>query len=153
MIAPTQRAVALRTPSQRWFGRRSGVVAWVILAFALVHPAHGLGLPICMWRAAADVPCPGCGMARSLSCTLRGDITQACAYHPFGPIFAGLFVVMGVVGYLPESARGRFMACLDRHGRWTTAAYVTLIGAFLVFGAVRALVAFGHNLAGGAPCG
>ena len=54
--------------TRRWVGPIPTLVAWVVLVVALVHPPHGLGVEVCWTRAATDVPCPGCGLTRSVSC-------------------------------------------------------------------------------------
>jgi hypothetical protein len=52
-----------------------------------------LGCPI---RKLVGIPCPSCGMTRSLISLVRGDWLAALQYHAFGPfLFAGL-ILLGI---------------------------------------------------------
>lgn len=69
-----------------------------ILAFMAAVPPPDrsgrslLGLPgLCPSRWVTGIPCPGCGMTRSLVCCAHWDFARAAAMHPLGPVvFAGL---------------------------------------------------------------
>ncbi len=68
---------------------KSGLFASVVLAGTLLlslNPnSHG---PACLIRATTGVPCPGCGMTRSLSAIWRGDLLSSFRFHPLGiPLF------------------------------------------------------------------
>ena len=51
------------------------------LATSLFHTAG----PVCLSRIIFHVPCPGCGLTRSLQSVWQGDINLAFRYHPLGP--------------------------------------------------------------------
>jgi len=138
---PTCQAEATvpRTTSARLLGRTSTFVAWAALAIALVHPPHGLGVRICWTAGVADVPCPGCGLTRSVSCAVRGMFAEAWAYHPFGPVFAALFIGIAAVSLLPLGGRRRVAAVMDRFSGWTAFAYAAFVASFLTYGVVRAV--------------
>lgn len=119
--------------------RTSVFVAWAALLGAFIHPAHGLGVDICYVKIVSHVPCPGCGLSRSLSCLVRGMVTDAWSYHPFGIVFLVLFAFIAVSSVMPSS-RGRGGAVLSRApARWRDRAYATFVAGFLTFGLLRAL--------------
>ncbi len=66
------------------------------LFFLLPPPAGGgesiAGLPsLCLFYNLTGLPCPGCGITRSLTCCAHGLFGQAFRFHPMGPlVFAGL---------------------------------------------------------------
>lgn len=79
---------------------------WVILAvtFAilfstllLVPAAPGgslriAGNPIpevCLWKQASGLPCPGCGLSRSLVAAVHGDWATSLIYHRMGLVVLG----------------------------------------------------------------
>jgi hypothetical protein len=126
------------TRSRRLRGRHL-LLAWVGLALAVAHPSHGLGIRLCPFRAATGMPCPGCGLTRSLSCTLHGELAAAWDHHPFGPILAALLVAVGVLGLLPGAARTRLTDVLVQRPRLAHGLYTTFVGAFVLFGAARLL--------------
>ena len=123
---------------RRLLGPTATWVSALVLALAIVHPPHGLGVPVCWLHATTGIPCPGCGLSRSLSCTVRGDLATAWNYHPFGPALLPLLTAIVVARLLPRPARQRLAACCDRHERAFRAGYGVLIGLFIVFGVLRA---------------
>ncbi|MEO8028373.1 MAG: DUF2752 domain-containing protein, partial [Bryobacteraceae bacterium] len=47
-----------------------------------------LGAPFgtaCSFRTHFGIPCPGCGLTRSVVLTLQGDLSQAMGLNPMGP--------------------------------------------------------------------
>lgn len=69
---------------------------------------RGLRLPglVCPLRHWTGIPCPTCGLTRSLMAVVRGDWEQAVMQHLFGPV---LFIVLvfGVVQLAIELTSGR----------------------------------------------
>ncbi len=122
----------------RWLGVHRARLAWVAIAIAAVHPAHGLGFPICFSAYFTGVPCPGCGLTRSLSCAIRADFASSIAYHPFGiPILAASFAV-AAASLLPAHLRHRMADRLGATPRLLGAAYITFVASFLAYGILRA---------------
>lgn len=140
------RGLAANDPARcrtyrRCFGPGCVLLAWTALLLAAIHPPNGLGFSVCLLESTTGTPCPGCGLTRSVSCTLRGDLTTACQYHPFGPLFAILFAVIAITGVLPRAARTRLATAIARRERLANRLYCFLVGAFLAYGVARALVA------------
>ncbi|MBK8091839.1 MAG: DUF2752 domain-containing protein [Verrucomicrobiaceae bacterium] len=92
---------------QRWVCRvLLGVVLLVFIAFTL-----GWGLWPCPVARFLDLPCPGCGLTRSLTALMRGHLHEMLRLHPFAPfaVLMGGLVTLGAA--LP--ARGA-VALADR---------------------------------------
>jgi hypothetical protein len=82
---------------------------WVIGAIVL-----GLGFPVllllfqstehieeaqslCPFMLLTGLPCPGCGMTKSVMFLLLGDIHKSISYHLFGlPVFTGSLALIGL---------------------------------------------------------
>src|SRR5690348_8340698 len=103
-MPPRERATApardAGRPVLRW-GQRVGVAPFLLLAAALAPmPATGAtsvgGVPsLCLFHHLTGLPCPGCGMTRSVVCCAHGAWGQAVAFHPLGPlVFAGLVLAV-----------------------------------------------------------
>lgn len=96
-------------------------VAGVLLLAAHLSPLpqHGAigGLPaICPLKTLTALPCPGCGMTRSLVFAAHGDWTQAFQFHPLGPAaYAALWLAL-IVGVLLPRFKSRPLS-----PRWTYA--------------------------------
>ncbi len=94
--------MATEAPSRKggWlreWGRRLGAAPFLLLmAVALPPPTAGtlLGLPdLCGFRRLTALPCPGCGLTRSLVCACHLRLGESVTYHPLGPVLAlGLLV-------------------------------------------------------------
>ncbi len=125
----------------RWFSREgsrsqrlTALGPLLLLAFLyLVPPPQGsgkslVGLPsLCLFQNVSGLPCPGCGITRSLVCCAHGLFGQAIRFHPLGPpVFASL-VGMALTGLL-FAARPKFVVRLPQQQRWANgAAWVSLV--------------------------
>lgn len=71
---------------------------WLLLAVCLLVPPPGpdgkslLALPpLCILRWVTGIPCPGCGILRSVVCLGHWDWHRSVQFHPLGPVaFAGI---------------------------------------------------------------
>jgi hypothetical protein len=123
-----------------WLGRYCVAAAWMGLALAAFSPPHGSGLPWCWVYGATGLPCPGCGMTRSLSCALRGMWGESWTYHPFGLFVLPLFVLTAAQSLLPGPVRSRLKRLMQAHAPFFNGLYLTFVVAFVAFGATRALL-------------
>jgi hypothetical protein len=77
----------------------------LLLASVMPLPVQGgkslLGLPsLCVFRTLTGLPCPGCGITRSVVCCCHLRFADSIAFHPLGPIvFAWLLAA--AVSHLP----------------------------------------------------
>ncbi len=126
---------------RRWFGRGSLCVALAVWAVALLHPPHGMDVSICLSKAATHLPCPGCGLMRSVSCTARGMMTEAWQYNAFGPVWLAVFTVIASVRLLPAAGRRYVRRAVIRRAALARAIYIVLIATFLTHGTLRAIAA------------
>jgi hypothetical protein len=57
---------------------------------AIVHAVRGFIVPqfyiICPFLTITGLPCPFCGLTRSLLSLLQGELLKAFWYHPLGPV-------------------------------------------------------------------
>src|SRR5690349_13217720 len=83
------------TSGPGWAAGVAGLVIWldaVIAALVLradEERVYVLGHPIgwvCAWRSQLHLPCPTCGMTRSLVFSLHGEIGRAWHMAPAGPV-------------------------------------------------------------------
>lgn len=128
--------------TELWFGRNCVWVAWLALLFAVFWPAQGSGVGLCWWQSATGIPCPGCGMTRSLSCAVRGMFHESWHYHPLGLPILALSLFTAVQSLLSDSARARLLSRMRSQPRVFKAIYLAFVGAFVGFGAARALFHF-----------
>jgi Protein of unknown function (DUF2752) len=103
-------------------------------------PSNGIpGLSLCWFWSCTNLPCPGCGLTRSVSNLLHGQIHESINYSPFGLFLAPVLISLGCVGMAPRQWRDRFRDfAIRRSAVLTWLAVATLVG-LVVFGVIRAL--------------
>lgn len=122
------------------FGAWTSYVSLAALGLSFVLPLNGVGIPLCWFKRMTHLPCPGCGMTRSVTCISHGQLGLALHYHPFGPVLyaLGIASVLGWLGHrtglFPKEALLRFF---ERHGGVARVVYTLFIVAFIGFGLVR----------------
>jgi len=122
-----------------WLGKHCVLAAWLGLFLALISPPHGLGLPLCWFHSATGLPCPGCGLTRSLSCGIRGLFLESWQYHPLGLAILALFIFTAAQSVLPTVHRERLGRFIQSRALFFNALYLAFVMAFVCFGAARAI--------------
>jgi hypothetical protein len=125
-----------------WLGKRCVVVAWLGLLASVLSPPHGSGFLTCWFQGATGVPCPGCGLTRSLSCGIRGMFLESWHYHPMGLLILALFGFTALYSLLPEALQNRLTRSLEARTVLFKALYAAFVTAFITFGVARALLRF-----------
>ena len=81
---------------------------WATIGAVALHTGLTfLGLPgwICPIRENLGIPCPGCGLSRSVTALLHGDLKTSLDFHAFGPLFLLAFGILALVSILPLNQR------------------------------------------------
>jgi Protein of unknown function (DUF2752) len=72
------------------------------------------GPKVCPYRLLTGLPCPACGLTRSIGCAARLDLRSAHTAHPAGPTIAVLILALTAVRLArqvgPSRLLGRAMA-------------------------------------------
>jgi len=78
--------------------RATWLATAIVTGGALVPPAWAAaGPPLCPFRLLTGLPCPGCGLSRSLVSLLHGDLAAAVFFHPLGPVAAGVLLALAII--------------------------------------------------------
>ena len=91
-------------------------------------------------RGQFGIPCPGCGLTRSLSCAMRGMFYESWQFHPFGLAILGLFLLVALVSLSPEALRTRLAEAMERRAPFIRALFFVFVSAFCSYGLLRALL-------------
>lgn len=108
-------------------------VAWADTSrvFVFGHETHWG----CWFREHYGVPCPSCGMTRSVVMTLHGSLGQAFQMNAAGPLMIfGLLLFAGTMYFLmfrQQSHTGQAIQTLERRIRLATSAYGGIVIATL----------------------
>src|SRR5262245_33346827 len=101
-------------PEQRWWlssfliGKQPRLCLLIFLAVALMPPENGLGYELCFLKRLTNAPCPGCGVTRSGSNLLRGNVSRSIDFHPFGLILHPILLGLCAFSLLPGATRRVF---------------------------------------------
>jgi len=127
------------------FSPMGRVLAPVFLLASVFLPTDGLGVDVCLMHRLTGLPCPGCGLTRSITCITHGELSKAAAYHPFGLVIWIFLVTLTVYSLLPASARRAVAGAGVRNDASIRPAYRLFVTTFVGFGLLR----FGLEVAGG----
>jgi hypothetical protein len=111
----------------------------LMLIGSFVMAPHGLSVSLCWFYNVTGLPCPGCGLTRSLSCISHLYPGAALRYHPFGVVLYALLVALTVASFAGERRRAVARAWLERCSlaSRSRAIYHAFLFAFVAFGLVR----------------
>lgn len=108
-----------------------------VLVGSFLMPPEGLGFSLCAFKALTHLPCPACGLGRSLACLSHLSWGESIRLHPFGPLIYAMLLALGCASALGEERRQRVRAWLDRHRDGARLVYHGFIWAFVAFGVAR----------------
>lgn len=123
--------------------RPAALGAGMLMAGAALPPDWVMyGPQLCVFKIMSGVPCPGCGLTRSVVLLMHGDVSGSLFFHPLGVLFVLGAIVLAAVDLLAwwRSQRvGNIPLApswlLDRIAQ-TPAPWI-VVGALLVLWAIR----------------
>jgi len=122
----------------RWlFRREPWILAWGLILFGLVFPPHGFGPSLCGLYMTTGLPCPGCGMTRSVSCLFHGHWRASMEYHPMGWMVALAAAGIASMALWPGRWRRAAARWLQRRERFAHRLALFLILLWLAYGILR----------------
>ena len=102
-----------------------GAVAALAVLAGLAGSAFFQALPdLCLFHSVTGLPCPTCGLTRSIAAAARLDLAASWRFHPFGAFLLGALVLTPALPWLPEKVRA------DRRWRWAGALLVAVWCAY-----------------------
>ena len=115
------------------------LAAAAYLAFAAIQPRGGFGaLDVCLFHRATALPCPSCGLTRSLTDLWHLDPAGAWSWNPLGFVAFPILLASAALVFAPRHILDRLSSALGAHARavlWVCAGALAVV---FVFGAARA---------------
>lgn len=121
-------------PATNW-----AALFFLVLALFVLPPA-GMGLPLCGLRTSTGIPCPGCGLTRSVTCVYNGKFEAAWQLNPFGFGFAVAFMLLGPLAFLPSRWRALLIEKVRAIDVYVFLILMTFLFLFIVHGLWRAFM-------------
>ena len=131
-----------RTAFDFLFVRTPQVIATLFLVMGVLLPSDGAGVVLCMFKRVFSLPCPGCGLTRSVSSILHGDLLKSWGYHPLGFFFVGLMVLLAFNLILPGSVVSMVRRFFDKYYDPLEVGLIAFAAVFIGFGLTRLGVFF-----------
>ena len=111
---------------------QAAAIAVGLLAARIADPNRPLPFDVCAVKVLTGIPCPTCGLTRSLCHARRGEWAASLGYHP-----AGVLLAAALIGWMvwsaAEARRGCVVAGVARR---------RLSAALLTSGAALSLVSW-----------
>ena len=111
-------------------------LAAATLAVTLLFAPHGLPfVPFCWFHSMTGLPCPGCGLTRSVLAIGSGEFAAAWQFNPFGYLVYAVLLVLVVLPLLGRVAP-RLTTALES-SRFINAFIGFGVGGLVIYGLVR----------------
>ncbi|MBN1516160.1 DUF2752 domain-containing protein [Candidatus Sumerlaeota bacterium] len=120
--------------------RTAGVIAILGIVVALIMPDRGIGPSLCGMYRIYGVPCPGCGMTRSVSCFFHLHFHESFLYNPFGLLFSIGLLLVAIQTLFPRGVMMRIADWIQQRQDQLIYLYIGLVTIFLLFGVVRIIL-------------
>jgi hypothetical protein len=91
--------ILLAPDRRRSRATQAAAIAFGLLVARVVDPNRPLPFDVCAFKVLTGIPCPTCGLTRSLCHALRGDWSASLGYHP-----AGIALTVALIAWAMWSA-------------------------------------------------
>lgn len=117
------------------------VLAGIVAIAGFLLPPDGLGIELCAFKSFLDLPCFGCGLTRSVTCTAHGQLTDALIYNPFGLLVLAGALACLVIRFMPAPGlRQRIATLMLERDRSLNRLLLWILFGFLGFGVIRVVL-------------
>jgi hypothetical protein len=100
--------ILLAPDHRRSRATQAAAIALGLLAARVANPDRPLPFDVCALKILTGIPCPTCGLTRSLCHALRGEWAASLGYHP-----AGVLLAAALIGWMVWSAAEARRGCVS----------------------------------------
>ena len=125
------------SPFDILFNRIVQLIALGLLLLGFILPSDGMGVPLCTFKRWLRLPCPGCGLTRSVSSILHGDVLKSWNYHPLGIFFVGAALFLALNLALPRRRVVVIRRVFRKHHDPLEILFIAFATFFIGFGWLR----------------
>ena len=99
--------ILLAPDHRRSRATQAAAIALGLLAARVANPDRPLPFDVCALKILTGIPCPTCGLTRSLCHALRGEWAASLGYHP-----AGVLLAAALIGWMVWSSAEARLGCV-----------------------------------------
>lgn len=113
------------------------IISLLVIIISFILPPDGLGRNTCGLYILTKLPCPACGLTRSVTCISHMKFAKAFYYHPFGFIFYVIFLLLAIYNFMPEKMKNIIIAFFINHENIIKYVITFIIFSFIIYGIIR----------------
>jgi len=117
----------------------TSVISLLVIIISFILPPEGLGRSTCGFYILTKLPCPACGLTRSITSISHMKFFKAFYYHPFGFIFYMIFLFLAIYNFMPEKIKNIIIIFFTKHEKILKYIISFIIFSFIIYGVARCL--------------
>jgi len=113
------------------------ITSLLVIIISFILPPDGLGRSTCGLYILTKLPCPACGLTRSVTSISHMQFAKAFYFHPFGFIFYMIFLFLAIYNFMPEKIKNIISVFLVKNENIIKYAVTLIIFLFVIYGIAR----------------
>ncbi|MEQ8168994.1 MAG: DUF2752 domain-containing protein [Candidatus Eremiobacterota bacterium] len=113
------------------------ITSLLVIIISFILPTDGLDRSTCGLYILTKLPCPACGLTRSVTSISHIKFTKAFYYHPFGFIFYIIFLFLALYNFMPEKIKDIIKIFFIKNEDIIRYILLFLICSFMIYGIAR----------------
>ena len=121
------------------FNKLSLFLAGGIITASFIMPLRGIGIELCLYKRLLGIPCPGCGLSRSIINISHAQFAQAFLNHPFGFVIYPVILFLTIFILIPQKIKMLIIDFVRNKNKMISIVYLLTVYLFVAFGMGRAI--------------
>ena len=113
------------------------IISLLVIIISFILSPDGLGRSTCGLYILTKLPCPACGLTRSVTSISHMKFAKAFYYHPFGFIFYIIFLFLALYNFMPEKIKDIIKVFFIKNEDIIRYILLFLICSFMIYGIAR----------------
>jgi len=113
------------------------IISLLVIIISFILSPDGLGRSTCGLYILTKLPCPACGLTRSVTSISHMKFVKAFYYHPFGFIFYIIFLFLAIYNFMPEKIKNIIKVFFINNENIIKYILLFLIASFIIYGIAR----------------
>lgn len=113
------------------------ITSLLVIIISFILPTDGLDRSTCGLYILTKLPCPACGLTRSVTSISHIKFNKAFYYHPFGFIFYIIFLFLALYNFMPEKIKDIIKIFFIKNEDIIRYILLFLICSFMIYGIAR----------------
>ncbi len=123
--------------SNLFLNKFTTITSLLVIIISFILPPEGLGRSTCGLYILTKLPCPACGLTRSVTSISHLRFAKAFYYHPFGFIFYIIFLFLAIYNFMPEKIKNIIKVFFIKNEDIIRSILLFLICSFMIHGIAR----------------